>query len=82
MLTSAGYPADTLQNLQIKQINTLWDGIFHGSTYVFVHHVNETVPRQQWVYWDIGFLVWGVAMTLAGWAFLRRDGTKATETDC
>jgi uncharacterized membrane protein len=116
MLTSAGYPADTLRNLQI---NTLWDGIFHTSTYVFVvvglislwkrahlrhirwssklligslllgfgifnvvegiidhhllgiHHVNETVPRQQWVYWDVGFLISGAAMILAGWAFLR-----------
>jgi uncharacterized membrane protein len=116
MLTSAGYPADTLRNLQI---NTLWDGIFHASTYVVVvvglislwkrahlrhirwssklligslvlgfgifnvvegiidhhllgiHHVNETVPRQQWVYWDVGFLIWGASMILAGWAFLR-----------
>ena len=33
MLTSAGYPADSVRNLEI---NTLWDGIFHASTYVFV----------------------------------------------
>ncbi len=37
-----------------------------------IHHVNETVPREQWIYWDIGFLVWGAAMILAGWALYRR----------
>lgn len=33
MVTSAGYPANTLSNLEI---NTFWDGVFHASTYVFV----------------------------------------------
>jgi uncharacterized membrane protein len=33
MLTSAGYPPDSVENLQI---NTLWDGLFHVATYVFV----------------------------------------------
>jgi uncharacterized membrane protein len=33
MLTSAGYPPDSVQNLQV---NTLWDGFFHLSTYIFV----------------------------------------------
>jgi uncharacterized membrane protein len=122
MLTSAGYPADSVENLKI---NTLWDGIFHASTYLFVvlglialwrharrmhvvwstklivgtlllgfglfnvveglvnhqllglHHVNETVPREQWIYWDIGFLVWGAAMLVAGWLLLRA-GRRAT----
>ena len=32
MLTSAGYPADTVPNLEL---NVFWDGIFHMSTYVF-----------------------------------------------
>jgi uncharacterized membrane protein len=31
MLTSAGYPADSVQNLTI---NTLFDGLFHASTWV------------------------------------------------
>ncbi|RWO97800.1 MAG: DUF2243 domain-containing protein [Mesorhizobium sp.] len=22
-----------------------------------IHHVNETVPQDQWIYWDIGFLI-------------------------
>lgn len=33
MLTSAGYPADSVANLQI---NTFWDGLFHSFTYVCV----------------------------------------------
>lgn len=117
MLTSAGFPATTVDNIRI---NTFWDGLFHASTYVFVvlglvqlwrsarrahlwwsarlligtmlmgfgifnvvegivdhhllgiHHVNETVPRSQWLYWDIGFLIWGAAMWLGGWALFRQ----------
>jgi uncharacterized membrane protein len=116
MLSSAGYPANSVQNLEV---NTLWDGLFHVSTYLFVvlgllilwraaqrthvrwsskllvgtllmgfglfnlvegvvdhhilglHHVNETVPPDQWLYWDSGFLVWGALMLLAGWRLLR-----------
>ena len=33
MATSAGYPPDSLENLKF---NTLLDGFFHASTYVFV----------------------------------------------
>lgn len=116
MLSSAGYPPDRLHNLQV---NTLWDGLFHALTYLFVtlglallwraarrthiawsskllvgtlllgfgifnvvegivdhqilgiHHVNETVPRGQWIYWDLGFLAWGAAMVAGGWLLLR-----------
>jgi uncharacterized membrane protein len=122
MLTSAGYPADSVANLEI---NTLADGLFHASTYVFVllgliilwrtahrthvrwsgrlllgsmlmgfgifnlaegiidhhilgiHHVNETVPRDQWIWWDLGFLIWGAAMLIGGW-FLLRKGRQET----
>jgi uncharacterized membrane protein len=122
MLTSAGYPPDSVRNLEI---NTLWDGVFHLSTYVFtalglyrlwrysrenhirwsgkllsgtmlmgfgtfnlvegivdhhvlgIHHVNERVPREQWMYWDIGFLIWGGAMLIGGW-FLVRRGREET----
>ena len=122
MLTSAGYPATSVGNLEI---NTLWDGIFHASTYLFVviglillwrtahrvhlwwsgrlligtllmgfgifnlvegivdhqilglHHVNETVPASQWLYWDIGFLVWGALMLIGGWA-LYKSGKQQT----
>ncbi len=116
MLTSAGYPPDSIHNLQV---NTFWDGLFHASTYIFVvlgvallwraarrrhlrwsnkllagtmllgfgifnlvegtinhhllgiHHVNETVPRGQWIYWDLGFLAWGAVMLVVGWMLLR-----------
>ena len=124
MLTSAGYPPDSVQNLQV---NTLWDGFFHLSTYLFVllgllllwraahrthvrwsgkllagtmlmgfglfnvvegiidhhvlgiHHVNETVPPAQWLYWDIVFLVWGALMLLGGWRLLRRGRQETPE---
>ena len=117
MLTSAGYPADTVHNLQV---DTLWDGLFHATTYVFVvigvlvlwrharrshltwsakllggslligfglfnlvegvvdhhilgiHHVNETVAREYWIYWDLGFLAWGAIMAIGGWLLLRQ----------
>ncbi len=116
MATSAGYPADTVENLKL---NTLLDGLFHASTYAFVvlglvmlwrtahrshlwwsgkllvgtmlmgfglfnlvegivdhqilglHHVNETVPHDQWIYWDIGFLIWGAAMLVSGWMLFK-----------
>ena len=42
-----------------------------------LHHVNETVPPAQWLYWDIAFLVWGVLMLLGGWRLLR-TGRQAT----
>lgn len=122
MVTSAGFPPDTVENLKI---NTLWDGLFHLSTYIFValglivlwraahqrhvhwsgkvlvgtillgfgvfnvvegivdhhilgiHHVNETVPPEQWIFWDVGFLIWGVAMIVGGW-FLLKAGQHET----
>jgi uncharacterized membrane protein len=41
-----------------------------------LHHVNETVPPAQWLYWDSGFLVWGALMLLGGWRLLRVGGGK------
>jgi len=32
-----------------------------------LHHVNETVPREQWIWWDLAFLLSGVLLILAGW---------------
>ena len=40
-----------------------------------IHHVNETVPRDQWIWWDIGFLLWGAAMLVGGW-LLARAGAR------
>ena len=122
--TSAGYPADSVENLKF---NTLLDGFFHTSTYIFVifglvmlwrtahqshpwwsgkllvgtmlmgfgifnlvegiidhqifgiHHVNETVPPEQWIYWDVGFLVWGALMLIGGWAVYRSGRRETAE---
>jgi uncharacterized membrane protein len=116
MATSAGYPADSVENLRL---NTLLDGLFHAATYALVaigiailwrtgrrgtsqwrtgrlvgsllvgfgsfnlveglvnhqllgiHHVNETAPRDAWLYWDLGFLIWGAMMLLAGWRLIK-----------
>ncbi|RWN90606.1 MAG: DUF2243 domain-containing protein, partial [Mesorhizobium sp.] len=124
MATSAGYPADSVENLRF---NTLFDGLFHAGTYIFVvlglvvlwrtahkshfrwsgkmllgtmlmgfgifnlvegvinhqllgiHHVNETVPQDQWIYWDIGFLIWGALMLIGGLALARRGKRESGE---
>lgn len=124
MLTSAGYPADSVRNLRIDM---LWDGIFHVASFVFVaaglvvlwraahrrhagwsarllaatmlmgfgafnlvegivdhhliglHHVNETVPREQWLYWDLGFLGWGALMLVGGFALYRRGRARSDD---
>ncbi|SFL32268.1 DUF2243 domain-containing protein [Methylobacterium pseudosasicola] len=36
-----------------------------------VHHVNEAMPRDQWIVWDLGFLLWGLAMLIVGWLLVR-----------
>ena len=41
-----------------------------------IHHVNETVPREQWIYWDLGFLAWGAAMLMGGWFTLKRGAAR------
>jgi uncharacterized membrane protein len=124
MVTSAGYPADTVDNLRF---NTFLDGLFHAVTYVFLvlglvmlwrsvhtyhrwwsaklllgttlmgfgifnlvegtinhhilalHHVNETVARENWVYWDTGFLALGATMLVGGW-LLSRAGKQGMPT--
>jgi uncharacterized membrane protein len=42
-----------------------------------IHHVNETVPPEQWILWDAGFLLWGAVMLGAGWWLLRRGRRAA-----
>lgn len=43
-----------------------------------LHHVNETAPPEQWIYWDIGFLLIGGTMIFLGWQLLR-SGRRTTE---
>jgi uncharacterized membrane protein len=115
MVTSAGFPATSVSNLEF---NTLLDGLFHAATWVLtvgglflvwigaqrgqwsfrpfigallmgfglfnlvegslshfilgIHHVNETVPPGQWIWWDWGFLLWGALMLAAGFGLYRR----------
>ena len=40
-----------------------------------LHHVNETAPRDRWLWWDLGFLAWGAAM-LVGGRMLARAGER------
>jgi uncharacterized membrane protein len=41
-----------------------------------IHHVNETAPRGQWIWWDLGFLLWGAVMIAAGWWLWRGSITS------
>lgn len=63
-MVSSWYPPTTVENLRL---NTLWDGIFHSVTYVFVvlalHRLWRAAHRGH-VYWS-GKLIWGAA--LVGW---------------
>ncbi|MET4042137.1 MULTISPECIES: DUF2243 domain-containing protein [unclassified Bradyrhizobium] len=36
-----------------------------------LHRVNETVPDEQRIFWDLGFLLWGAAMLVVGIAMTR-----------
>jgi uncharacterized membrane protein len=42
-----------------------------------IHHVNEVISRDQWLLWDVGFTIWGLAMITGGWLFIR-SGKDAT----
>jgi uncharacterized membrane protein len=44
-----------------------------------IHHVNETAPLDQWIWWDIGFLIWGAVMLVVGSVLLRRGRQEAVE---
>ena len=56
----------------------LWGGAFAGwggfnlveglvdHQLLGLHHVNETAPPAQWLWWDLGFLVWGAVLLAAG----------------
>jgi uncharacterized membrane protein len=42
-----------------------------------IHHVNEMVPPNQWIYWDVAFLIWGALMLAGGW-LLQQAGRRET----
>jgi uncharacterized membrane protein len=123
MLTSAGYPANSVANLTV---NTLFDGFFHAMTWIAVviglatlhrairrgsawsgerlvggmamgwgafnlvedvidhhvlgiHHVREGAANA--LLSDIGFLVFGACLVVAGIALARRAGRRADAVD-
>jgi uncharacterized membrane protein len=41
-----------------------------------LHHVNETVPPEQWIWWDLGFLASGMVLLAIGYA-LRQAAPDA-----
>lgn len=50
-----------------------------------IHHVNETVSRSQWKWWDLAFLLWGAVMLIGGWTLARageeeQDAAMETST--
>lgn len=47
-----------------------------------IHHVNETAPEAHWIWWDLGFLIWGALMLGAGLAMLRRHQQRPTISKC
>jgi uncharacterized membrane protein len=55
--------------------NTVEDLIDHHL--LGIHHVNELVPPDEWIYWDLGFIAWGLTMIAAGWWLLRAGGDCA-----
>jgi len=44
-----------------------------------LHHVNETVPREQWLAWDLGFLAWGAVMAIVGWLLMRAGARREAQ---
>jgi uncharacterized membrane protein len=46
-----------------------------------MHHVNETVDRACWLYWDAGFLVWGAAMLVIGLIVLRQGQRESRKSN-
>jgi uncharacterized membrane protein len=42
-----------------------------------IHHVNETVGREHWHLWDIGFTMSGVGMIIIGWLLWRAGNRES-----
>jgi uncharacterized membrane protein len=44
-----------------------------------IHHVNELVPPSRRVFWDTGFLIWGLVMIVAGWRLGKQERGPTVE---
>lgn len=67
-MVSSWYPPNTLDNLRL---NTLWDGIFHSSTYVMLVlalYLFWRVAHTSHLYWSTR-LIWGAV--LLGWGIFN-----------
>ncbi|MBI4493312.1 MAG: hypothetical protein HY690_11045 [Chloroflexi bacterium] len=40
-------------------------------SYALEIYVNETVPQNQWIWWDLGFLAFGALLVVIGWLLIR-----------
>lgn len=67
-MVSSWYPPTTIENLRL---NTLWDGVFHSTTYVFtvvaLYLLWKRASRQH-IYWS-SKLIWGTL--LLGWGLFN-----------
>ena len=45
-----------------------------------IHPVNETVSRNQWKWWDLGFLALSALMLVAGWALAKAGESEQDES--
>ncbi len=65
-MVSSWYPPTTLENLRL---NTLWDGVFHSTTYVFIVlglYLFWHAARRRHLYWSTK-LLWGSLLLGWGW---------------
>lgn len=67
-MLSSWYPTNTIENLRL---NTLWDGIFHSTTYLFVViglYLFWKVAHTQHLYWSSRMMIGAV---LIGWGIFN-----------
>lgn len=67
-MVSSWFPPTTVENLRL---NTLWDGIFHSTTYVFVVlalYLLWKAAQRQHIYWS-SKMMWGAV--LLGWGIFN-----------
>jgi len=67
-MLSSWYPTNTIENLKL---NTLWDGIFHSGTYLFVVvglFILWRTAHRRHLYWS-SKLLWGTV--LLGWGIFN-----------
>ncbi len=72
-MLSSWYPMDTIENINL---NTLWDGIFHSLTYLFVIaglFILWRTAHRHHLYWSTKLLV---GTMLIGWGWFQCRGRR------